>query len=598
MHRNKLHALLAALTGFTAFLVIIFVLRIPWHIHTGNQAQLAIQQLDRMRPPMLRIESIELRHEPAPSLAAFEQAAADLRAEMARYLVLADYNPTLREQVEHLAVASEAWLEDERALWALRSRLASREDNGIAAADLRRLDELRRTATEGFLHTLNTLAAGEEPIHADIDTGRANTIWFQVLSALLILFLLGIIIVYQRKSRSELETAYGKLKKARQEIDEREKYLSRTLDSIGDAVITTDTGGRVVRMNPVAEQLTGWTLDEARGQQLTQVFHIVNAHSRKPVDNPVEKVLREGQIVGLANHTLLLARDGSEYQIADSGAPIFDAHRRIPGVILVFRDVTREYHLQEEIRRHRDELEERVAERTRELETSNRELESFSYAVSHDLRAPLRAINGFAEALLDDNLDQLDATGQDYLQRVAAAARHMGELIDALLQLSRVSRHEIHRQSIDLSRVARELADNLQVQEPERKVEWQIENGLHAAGDPELLRAVLDNLLGNAWKYTRGRDACRIAFGSEEQDGKPVFFVRDNGCGFDPRYRDRLFAPFQRLHGKEFEGSGVGLATVYRIIRRHQGSIWAEGRPGEGATFYFTLPDDAESANA
>lgn len=598
MHRNKLRALLAALTGFTAFLVIIFVLRIPWHIHTGNQAQLAIQQLDRMRAPMIRIAREAWRGRPAPSLAAFERAAADLRAEMARYLVLADYNPELREQVEHLAEASEAWLVDERALWALRSGLASREDNGIAAAELRRLDELRRTATQGFLHTLSTLAAGEGPIHADIDTGRANTIWFQLLSTLLILLLLGIIIVYQRKSRGELERACGKLEKARRDIDEREEYLSRTLDSIGDAVITTDTEGRVVRMNPVAERLTGWNLDEACEQPLTQVFHIVNANSREPVDNPVKKVLREGQIDGLANHTVLLARDGSEYQIADSGAPIFDAHGRILGVILVFRDVTREYQLQEEIRRHRDELEERVAQRTRELETSNRELESFSYAVSHDLRAPLRAINGFAEALLDDKLDQLDETGQDYLQRVASAARHMGELIDALLKLSRVSCHEIRHQSIDLSRIARELADNLRAQEPERRVTWQIEDGLHAAGDPDLLRAVLDNLLGNAWKYTRGRDACRIAFGSEEQDGKAVFFVRDNGCGFDPRYRDRLFAPFQRLHGKEFEGSGVGLATVYRIIRRHQGDIWAEGRPGEGATFYFTLPDDAESADA
>jgi signal transduction histidine kinase len=229
------------------------------------------------------------------------------------------------------------------------------------------------------------------------------------------------------------------------------------------------------------------------------------------------------------------------------------------------------------------------------LKISNQELEAFSYSVAHDLRAPLRGINGFSRALLEDSGDKLDAQGKEYLERVAAAAERMGHLIDALLGLSRVSRTELHREAVNLTRVAEGVVKQLRSTQEERVVDFVNEGEAIANGDPVLLRAVLENLLGNAWKFTSRCSAARIAFGAEQKDGDRVYYVRDNGAGFDMAYADKLFAPFQRLHGaSEFAGTGIGLATVQRIVHRHGGRIWATGAVGEGAVFRFTLPEPSE----
>ncbi|HHJ13771.1 MAG TPA: PAS domain S-box protein [Gammaproteobacteria bacterium] len=233
---------------------------------------------------------------------------------------------------------------------------------------------------------------------------------------------------------------------------------------------------------------------------------------------------------------------------------------------------------------HETRLEKLVAERTQELE-------SFSYSVSHDLRAPLRSIDGFSHLLLEDYADALDDTGRDYLCRVRRASQRMGDLIDALLQLSRVSRGSLRQTRCDLSQLARDAIARLREQQPERGVEVEVESGLEARGDESLMGVVLDNLLGNAWKYTRETPEARIRFGSREAEGERVFYVCDNGTGFDMRYAGKLFGAFQRLHGAEYEGTGVGLTTVQRIIARHGGRVWAEAELGRGACFYFTLPE-------
>ena len=226
---------------------------------------------------------------------------------------------------------------------------------------------------------------------------------------------------------------------------------------------------------------------------------------------------------------------------------------------------------------------------------ANSELQSFSYSVSHDLRAPLRSIDGFSLALLEDYADKLDDSGKDYLQRVRAASQLMGRLIDDLLELSRVGRADMHRKRVDLSELAREIAAALQTAEPGRHGEFIIAPGMSVDGDASLLRAALTNLLGNAWKFTGKRDRPKIEFGARDEDGRRVYFVRDNGVGFDMTYADKLFVPFQRLHAKEeFPGTGIGLATIKRIITRHRGRVWAEGEVGSGATFYFTLSDRME----
>jgi signal transduction histidine kinase len=236
------------------------------------------------------------------------------------------------------------------------------------------------------------------------------------------------------------------------------------------------------------------------------------------------------------------------------------------------------------------DLDRQVAERTALLEATNKELEAFSYSISHDLQAPLRGLDGFSQILLEDYAPQLDAVGQDYLRRIRRASQRMGQLINDLLMLSRFGLEELHKGPVDLGEMAAEVAHEWQATAPERAVEWVIPRGLRVHGDPRLLRVALDNMLGNAWKFTAQVPAPRIELGTYPDGPEQVYFVRDNGAGFDMAYVEKLFTPFSRLHTADaFEGSGIGLALVHRIIWRHGGRVWAEGRPGAGATFYFTL---------
>jgi signal transduction histidine kinase len=238
-----------------------------------------------------------------------------------------------------------------------------------------------------------------------------------------------------------------------------------------------------------------------------------------------------------------------------------------------------------------------LARTSADLTRANEELQAFSYSVAHDLRAPLRGIHGFSQALLEDYSAKLDEQGQHYLRRVGAAAQHMSQLIDGLLSLARITRGDLRAESVDVTALARAAAERLKAAQPERNVDFAIAEGLTATGDGRLLSVVLDNLLGNAWKFTRDAPRALIEVGCASRDGQPVFHVRDNGAGFDMAFASKLFGVFQRLHrSEEFEGTGIGLATVQRIIRRHAGRIWAEGRVGDGATFYFTLNETGTPA--
>ncbi len=583
--------------------------------------------------------------------------------------------------------------------------------------------------------------------------------------------------------------------KMERELHEREKWLSTTLRSIGDAVVATDEKGLITFINPVAEALLGFKLEEVRQRNLTEVFNIVNRDTRKPVENPVTRVLLEGNIVGLANHTVLISRDGKDIPINDSAAPIKDDQGNILGVILVFSDVSerektaeslresqreneflaglirassqsvaigypdgrlglfnrafekltgyaadelrsinwataltppewlemerdklaelhrtgqsvhyeKEYirkdgtrvpvellvhlvsdsegkpqyyyafltdlterkqaeekviKLNEELRRNvaelsvanaslhdsrraalnlmedsiaarkraeeaNTELQNEVTERKKaeanilklgedmtarnvELESANKEMETFIYSISHDLRAPIRTMSGFAKILHEDYAGQLDATGQDYLDRILRGSDKSTQLIDDLLRLSKISRQELDRIETDLSNRASKVVDQLREMNPGRDVEVVVQEDLTASVDPRLIELVLSNLLGNSWKFTSKTERARIEFGAFEcgmrnvefgiitqercEQGKTVYFIRDNGAGFDMTYADKMFWPFHRLHtDKEFEGTGIGLTIVERIIHRHGGRIWAEGGVGKGAAIFFTL---------
>ena len=285
------------------------------------------------------------------------------------------------------------------------------------------------------------------------------------------------------------------------------------------------------------------------------------------------------------------SRDGEDRIIEVESVPDRGADGTVRGAYALMRDITDQQRAEDEVRKLNAELENRVSERTAELTVANRELESFAYSISHDLRAPLRGIDGFSHLLAEEYGERLDALGHSYLERVRAAAQRMGALIDDILELSRVTRMGMQRMRVDLSQLALEAAEERSRASPGHAVEFSIQPGCFASGDPQLLRVLMQNLIENAWKYSSREPAPQIAFGSETQGGEIAFSVRDNGVGFDMQYADRLFTPFQRLHKpEEFEGTGIGLATVARIVHRHGGRVWAEAAPGQGATMRFTLP--------
>jgi light-regulated signal transduction histidine kinase (bacteriophytochrome) len=282
--------------------------------------------------------------------------------------------------------------------------------------------------------------------------------------------------------------------------------------------------------------------------------------------------------------------EGNTAIFETSGVPLFTNNGIFKGYRGISKDITERKKTERQIARMNDELENKVIERTKMLRIANKELEAFSYSVSHDLRAPLRSIDGFSQALIEDYGDTLDTTATNYLSRVRSAAQRMSTLIDDMIKLAKVSRTELSKKRINLSDIAISISKSLEEMDPNRDAEFIIQPHLHVMGDENLMKVVLQNLLENSWKFTSKERTTRIEVGSKTVDHQIVYFVRDNGAGFDMNYAKKIFTPFQRLHKEtDFPGTGIGLSTVQRIIHRHLGKIWAEGEPGEGAVFSFTM---------
>jgi PAS domain S-box-containing protein len=359
------------------------------------------------------------------------------------------------------------------------------------------------------------------------------------------------------------------------EIDRSREQLRTILDATTAIIYLKDSEGRYLFANRAFQEIFELRRDEVIGRTDQEVLPPAVAEALRAVDRRVLEGLTPQEL-----EETIPEADGA-HTFLSLKFPLLDESGHAYGICCVATDIT-------ERKRQAEALRRAIAA----AESANRELESFSYSVAHDLRAPLRSIAGFGQALLEDFGDRLDAKGQRYLGYVRESAKHMAQLIDDLLALSRVARGDLARGRVDLSATCRKVAERLQASEPGRRVEFDIQDGVVTEGDARLLRAVLENLVGNAWKFTGKLAQATISFGARTDETPPVYFVRDDGAGFDMAYADKLFGVFQRLHkNSEYEGTGIGLATVQRIIRRHGGRVWAEGEVGRGATFYFTLEE-------
>jgi PAS domain S-box-containing protein len=410
------------------------------------------------------------------------------------------------------------------------------------------------------------------------------------------------VILGERDQRREIELYQSQLeeriqertKQLSEEISERrrtEEALSQSeikfrtvFENSVDAIGVSKRGVHVFA-NPAYLALFGYAdNDELVGKS---VLDFIAPDQRGQIAQNV-LARANGEAVLSFYETRGLRKDGTQFE-AEVHVSTYEYLGEI-FTLVILRDITEHNLADLELQKYREHLEELVQERTASLEVVNQELESFSYSVSHDLRAPLRAIDGFSKIILEDYNDKLGAEGRDNLIRIRTASQHMGQLIDDILQLSRVSRVDMNMEMVDLSALVRSISNTLQQSLPDRQVKFMIEDGITVKGDRHLLTIALENLISNAWKFSAKQTLAKIEFGTLVRNGAVVYFLRDNGVGFNMQYIQKLFIPFQRLHSeKEFPGTGVGLSTVQRIIRRHGGTIWAESEAGKGATFLFTL---------
>jgi len=369
----------------------------------------------------------------------------------------------------------------------------------------------------------------------------------------------------------------GRRKRAGEELRGALAYAESIVETVREPLLVLDADLRVISANrsfyqafQVSPEKTEKRLIYKLGNRQWDIPKLRKLLEEiLPQNTQIEDFEVDHEFTTIGRRTMLL-----------NARRIYRESNRTETILLAIEDIT-----------ERRRAEERVVERTAQLEAANKELELFSYSLAHDLRAPLRSMDGFSQALLEDHADKLDEEGKDYARRVRGASQRMGQLLDDLLELSRVTRAEIHREAVNLSALAETTAEELRKRDPARKAQFVIAEGLVATGDPQLLGVALTNLFDNAWKFTSKHKRARIEFGaSRQQRGQPVYFVRDDGAGFDMAYADKLFGAFQRLHGMdEFSGTGIGLASVQRIVHRHGGRVWAEGAVEQGATFYFTV---------
>lgn len=407
-------------------------------------------------------------------------------------------------------------------------------------------------------------------------------------AALLLFVLTAVALAYLRRFFLYRKTE-ELLAAQRKTLESEVRYRDLFQNAMEGIFQTAPEGKGFLSANPAMARIYGYDSAEELIAAVTDIAGqlYVNPNDRARI---LRRIVKDGVLSAFeVQHR---RKDGNTVWLSLHARAVRDESGKVVRLEGMAEDITHRKQAEEELRRLNEELEGRVSQRTAQLEAANKELEAFSYSVSHDLRAPLRGIDGFSQALLEDYQNKpLDETGKDYLERVRAGVQRMGHLIDDMLKLSRVTRSEFHPKSVDLSGLVRNILNDRQLNDPSRIVDAAIQEGLVVRGDPDLLQIAMENLIDNAWKFTGRSSTPRIEFGAAVHSGKTAFFIRDNGVGFGMGYVHKLFVPFQRLHSThEFPGTGIGLATVKRIMDRHGGEVWAEGEIGKGATIFFTLP--------
>jgi PAS domain S-box-containing protein len=393
-----------------------------------------------------------------------------------------------------------------------------------------------------------------------------------------------------RTALDTIEQRHAELVRSEADLEEQKEWLRVTLTSIGDGVIVTDAAGLVVLMNHESERMTGWTIAEALHQPMTTVFKIINEVTRNTAEDLVGRILKEKKVIGLANHTLLISRIGEEWPIEDSAAPICDAEGKILGVVIVFHDATQVRLAQKSLKARSEELEKQVADRTTILQQAVSELEAFSYTVSHDLRSPLRAMQGFSEAVMEDYGDKLDDQGKNYLERIKTAALRLDTLIKDLLSYTRISRQDVPLEPLDLDRIVHDIVErDPSLNPPAATV--RIEGSLpKVLGRESALTQVVSNLLGNAVKFVAEGKVPETRVWCEDRGPRVCLWIQDNGIGISPKDHERIFQMFVQINDdKIYKGTGVGLAIVKKAVQTMRGTVGVESDGKSGTRFWVEL---------
>jgi PAS domain S-box-containing protein len=514
-------------------------------------------------------------------LDSYNAAVTTLPAGLAKLRALVAEEPALRIRVTTLGnLVSEKLSE-------LKETVDLRRNEGVQAA-------LAVVETNRGKHTMDDIRKIGLDLENEVDTtlqqgirdrqelGTRTQLTTALGAAILFLFLLLATFDIGRAT-ADRDRLILDLDVANNRTSASRDLLHTTLTSIGDAVVATDAAGKVTFMNGVAESLTGWKQAEAQGRSLQEVLSLINEETHLAVDNPADKALREGVIVGLANHTVLISRDGVERPIDDSAAPIRNARGETIGVVLVFRDVT-----------ERRESETQLHLLNRDLRRTNQDLQQFSYAASHDLKEPLRTVSNYLQLIRSRYSGKvLDEEAGRLFDVAVAGAQRMYALVEALLEYSRSGEvGDSTLEPVPVDKVVGDAIANLQSSISETNAAVSLGPLPVVTANPLHLTQVFENLIGNALKY-RSEQPPRIAVTAEEAAHDWVFSVEDNGIGIPPEYQAQIFGIFKRLHGDEYPGTGIGLATCKKIVDRHGGTIWVASEPGKGSRFSFTLPRKA-----